>query len=355
MRLTTPLLLSLVSLLEASARPEPVPQPLPQPPPPQLRYLQPRPPYQPPSIPKSNQKPKVNSQPIIIQDTFLDDDEESISSIQSEGYQEEIIVKTPEEIEEEEQAAWLALREKDRANRGRTGPVGLAEEFAGYARAKKGPRRRRRKNVNKVKKENLKIREFDESGKSELGSLARGFKDEYEKKMGMRKEKVLSGDEDKWRDYAQAETVAAAHSMGKAKKVEDDTERNNKMGKDTESKNGEGNEGEGMEGYSRCLTQGRIVGYARYPGWVLEGDELSGSVPVTPEMSCMSACTHYGEACTGVSFSPSKKSCRLKGITILSWDLRPSTATGDVVDLAGGCEAWAPFVPPEMNAVCCDA
>lgn len=241
-------------------------------------------------------------------------------------------VRTVEEAQREERALRKREKEHERALMDRDGPLGLAEEISSYARAKRGVRQRRRKQG---------------KGKARTG------------KGGA----VTAGDRAKAKAEAMAKGVEhvtlADHSAGPV--AHDSTDA---LVLDSTTAAAAAVVAAPVAAaaapvlapgqYASCQTHRYAIGYARFPGWRLDGDEMSGAVPVTPEMACVSACTHYGEACTGVAFSPSSKTCQMKGVNIADWKFLPS-AEADVVALAGGCEAWAAYVPAEMALACCDA
>ncbi|ORY29140.1 hypothetical protein BCR39DRAFT_532805, partial [Naematelia encephala] len=81
--------------------------------------------------------------------------------------------------------------------------------------------------------------------------------------------------------------------------------------------------------------------------------QLSGGVPVHPELSCVMACNKYGGSCSGVFFDGAARHCFLKGTHTASWTFVESDDSEEVVDLIGGCAIWAGIVPDDMDAICC--
>ncbi|WWC64254.1 uncharacterized protein I303_106863 [Kwoniella dejecticola CBS 10117] len=94
-------------------------------------------------------------------------------------------------------------------------------------------------------------------------------------------------------------------------------------------------------------------GFARYTGWRLIGDDLSGAVPVSPRSNCINLCNAYGNSCGGIYFDDDAYRCWLKGIKYEKWEFVETGNEDDVLNLVGGCAAWGEIVPEEMDEVCC--
>lgn len=112
--------------------------------------------------------------------------------------------------------------------------------------------------------------------------------------------------------------------------------------------------------YATCDGGLGLNGWARYPAWELEFDDIPGAaLNVGSEEQCVSSCLDYGSACAGVQYLPSNDGpqCQLKAPAIhtgkFSNDTEEATSPGAVLSLVGGCDAWAGTVPAEMDAVCC--
>ncbi|KAL7421419.1 hypothetical protein Q5752_004304 [Cryptotrichosporon argae] len=103
-----------------------------------------------------------------------------------------------------------------------------------------------------------------------------------------------------------------------------------------------------------CRKELGLKGWARYPGWTIEGDDLSGALPVPTSRDCVRACHNYGDTCTGVVYNDERKKCYFKGQHLAKWVIGPAE-DASALSLFGGCDFWEKNLPQEMNAVCCEA
>ncbi|WWC91427.1 uncharacterized protein L201_006373 [Kwoniella dendrophila CBS 6074] len=107
--------------------------------------------------------------------------------------------------------------------------------------------------------------------------------------------------------------------------------------------------------YLKCFKESgkERNGFARYSGWKLIGDDLSGPLPVSPRDSCVTLCNAYGDACQGIFFDEEADRCYLKGSKSTIWKFIETDNEEDSINLVGGCAAWSQTVPEEMDDICC--
>jgi len=123
--------------------------------------------------------------------------------------------------------------------------------------------------------------------------------------------------------------------------------------------------------YPKCKDDCGYPGLARYAGWDLKGDDLPGN-PVNigkkgTEETCLEKCYQkswkgdWKKACVGIEYTPKSTygKCYLKGLQVDEGEFTDKSygakLDGTYLDLIGGCAAWAPYVPKEMDAVCCNS
>ena len=191
---------------------------------------------------------------------------------------------SPDDMETERAERALRKREKEheRMLMSRDGQLGLAEEMASYTRAKKGVRQRRRKQG---------------KGKARMGKGGGGAATAHDRAKAKAMAKLNGG---KGQEAGKAAHVAEADTTTVDTIVHDASSETVLLDSSTVAAAAAAAAVDvepvlAAGQYASCQTHRHAIGYARFPGWRLEGDEMSGAVPMMPEMACVSACTHYGE------------------------------------------------------------